>query len=537
MARETGKQRRSRIELDYYRRSDVFSRWRGGLTLAAMLVAAGFVAVGSFWSRDHGASGRILEPSRLASKGPLAGPHAMWDSTCAACHVGFTPINGSRWSPSLWTGSPAGDVQCKTCHAGPPHHASQLARDVSACAECHREHRGRDSSLLAMDDAACTACHRDLSRHRQPGAGPLAVADVVTRFDLEHHPDFIASRAARGVDRGRIKFSHARHLARGLPLVEGGKPFTFDALVPADRARYGWKPNQPTQTPVHLVDCMPCHQLDGDEYARGLARKVAGQVPAHTAGAYMLPVTYENDCRACHPLRFDPNLPDRQIRHGLSPRDVVDELRRIYAAEAVKEDPALLRRFVAPAPVPGRAAPKDERVEQAIADKVLTGSRLLFGSGVDEAVRRREHLPLGRGGCVECHNLKPFAGPLVRVEAVASLEIEPVVMNSLSFEHARFDHTAHRALECAACHVGASNSKENPDPGLLPKIARCVECHSPARSSEGRARGGAGVACTECHRYHNGDHPAQGIGARARQGAARMSIEQFLNGVSPVRDR
>jgi len=532
MSRETGKQRRSRIELDYYRRADALSRWRGGLTLAAILVAASFVAAGSIWSRHQAADSLILEPSRLASKGPLARPHAIWDSTCAACHVAFTPINGSRWTPSLWTGSQAGDGACKTCHAGPPHHASQRAQDVPACALCHREHRGRDSSLLAMDDSACTACHRDLSRHRRPDAGPLAVAAVVTQFDLEHHPDFAAPSAAPR----RIKFSHARHMADGLTLEAGGARFTFADVDSAYRVRYGWTPQRGLAASVRL-ECASCHKLDGDEHAHGLARNVAGVVPARTVGTYMLPVTYENDCRACHTLPFDPNLPGRQIRHGLSPHDVVDELRQLYSAEAVKKDPALLRRFVAPQLIPGQAAPKDQRVEQAIRDKVVTAAKLLFGSVIDEAVRRREHLPLGRRGCVECHNLTPSSKPLVRVEAVASLEIEPVVINCVWFDHARFDHTAHRALECSECHAGASNSRENPDPGLLPRIARCVECHAPAQSSAGRARGGAGVACTECHRYHNGDHPAQGVGARARRGAARMSIERFLSGGPPLRDR
>jgi len=536
MARETGKQRRSRIELDYYRRSDALSRWRGGLTLAAVLVAAGFVAAGSIWSRHPAANALIPEPGRLASKGPLSRPHAIWDSTCAACHVAFTPIDGSRWTPSLWTGSQAGDRECKTCHAGPPHHASQRAQDVPACAACHREHRGVDSSLLAMEDSACTTCHGDLSTHRQPDGGPLAVAPKVTHFDLKRHPEFTAAPTAGAAGQGRIKFSHARHIADGLAIEAGGARFTFADVDPGYRARYGWTPRQGLETPVQL-ECAACHQLDGDEYAQGLARNVAGVVPVRTPGAYMLPVTYENDCRACHPLPFEPSRPGRQIRHGLSPREVVDELRQLYAAEAAKEDPALLRRFVPPRPIPGQSAPKDQRFEQAIEDKVLTAVKLLFGSEIDEGVRRREHLPLGRGGCVECHNLKPTAGRVVRVEAVAAREIEPVVMNSLWFEHARFDHTAHRALKCSECHAGATNSKENPDPGLLPKIAHCVECHAPAQSTAGRARGGASVACTECHRYHNGDHPAQGLGASARRGAARMSIERFLSGGPPVRDR
>ena len=41
------------------------------------------------------------------------------------------------------------------------------------------------------------------------------------------------------------------------------------------------------------------------------------------------------------------------------------------------------------------------------------------------------------------------------------------------------------------------------------------------------------MACTECHRYHNGDHPFQGVGAAARRGAAELSLERFLSLADP----
>jgi hypothetical protein len=64
-----------------------------------------------------------------------------------------------------------------------------------------------------------------------------------------------------------------------------------------------------------------------------------------------------------------------------------------------------------------------------------------------------------------------------------------------------------------------------------------VDCHAPAEIGNGRVRGGASVACTECHRYHNGDHPTQGLGATARRGVTGMSLEQFLSGETPSRPR
>jgi hypothetical protein len=249
----------------------------------------------------------------------------------------------------------------------------------------------------------------------------------------------------------------------------------------------------------------------------------------------MLAVTYENHCRACHPLQFDQNLPDRQVRHGVSPRDVVDELRQFYTAEVIRADPALLQRFLPPRPLPGRPMPREvASAGQAVEDKLLTAVKLLFGSGVDQVVRKREGLPPGRRGCVECHELKSSAQPFVRSEAASNLEIQPVVVRSLWFESAVFNHATHRALECATCHADVPESKDQ-SRLLLPSIDQCVGCHAPASNRDGQVRGGVSRACTECHRYHNGGHPAQGVGASARRGAAAMSLERFLSGGAATR--
>ena len=76
MIEETGKRRRSRIELGYYRAPDRLSRWRGRLCLIAMLAAAAWLATSAIASRSVTSHAWLLEPSRLASKGPLAQAHA-----------------------------------------------------------------------------------------------------------------------------------------------------------------------------------------------------------------------------------------------------------------------------------------------------------------------------------------------------------------------------------------------------------------------------------------------------------------------------
>jgi hypothetical protein len=522
MIEETGKRRRSRIELGYYRAPDRLSRWRGRLCLIAMLAAAAWLATSAIASRSVTSHSWSLEPSRLASKGPLAQAHAIWDSTCDACHVAYAPINGSRWAPAPWAGSHAGSKKCTACHAGPAHHQSERPEDVPDCAECHRDHRGRDASLTATDDSACTTCHQNLAAHRDTRAGPLTVTGSVTRFDRKHHPDLTASWAARSADSRRIKFNHALHLAAGLTLQAGGAPLTFAQLTEPERARHGWKDQQPLNSPVQLA-CASCHESEAVDRAQ------SGE--ARTGGAYMLPIVYESHCAACHPLHFDAKLPEIQARHGISAQEVLTQLKQLYTTEAVNADPELLRQFVPTRPVPGEAALEANlRIQQAIDDKVVTAAKLLFGAALDEQVRRQAKLPAGRRGCVLCHTLKPAAGPIVSLGSLRALEIEPPLMTPVWQKSASFNHKTHRALACAECHAGASTSKENGDQPLLPGINTCVACHAQAGSQQAGQPGGARTACTECHRYHNGDHPEQGLGARARRGDVEQSLDSFLKG-------
>lgn len=518
---ETGKQRRSRIELGYYHKPDAAARRRGRLTLIALAAAAAWITAAPIWDGRGDAGIRFFQQARLASKGPLARPHAMWDSRCEACHAPFASINDSHWRPAFAGETHAADRKCQTCHAGSPHHKSQLERDVPSCAECHSDHRGRDASLLAMADSVCTSCHADLARHRDPAAGELLTAPTATRFDADpaHHPAFTPSGDAVGPDSGRVRFSHARHMAKGLAGEPKGVEWTFANLDPADRAHYGWTPGR-DQDPVQLR-CDSCHRLEADGPAAARAA---------TTGAAMLPIRYERDCRSCHSLFFDPKEPSRRVRHGLRPREVVGDLRQFYMAQAVLSDPALLGRLVPARPMPGRLGPAEaKRAQEAAADKTLAALKRLFGSSSLAGVGRDQGIPLGRGGCVECHELKPASRPLVDQAGALELEIVPVTARSTWFESARFNHAAHRALDCAACHAGVAKSRDQ-SRLLLPKANDCVSCHAPFTLRNGRSLGGAGVSCVECHRYHKSDEPGRGAGATARRGALEMTVDQFLSG-------
>jgi class III cytochrome C family protein len=251
----------------------------------------------------------------------------------------------------------------------------------------------------------------------------------------------------------------------------------------------------------------------------------------------MLPVTYGSHCRSCHPLKFDPRFPNGEMRHGSTPHELLGELRQFYAAQAANADPELLRRFLPPRPVPGRQVDqKLPRVEEAIDQKVLAASRILLGSG--------------QKGCAQCHELAPSSVPLVHSADISKVEVRPVNVPRLWFVRARFDHSAHRSLQCLSCHPQAPASSHSSQllschpqaPAsshssqlLLPGIEICASCHGTARSEDGRVRGGAGSHCTECHLYHNGDHPLQGNGASTRGVAARRTINELLNAGADAR--
>jgi hypothetical protein len=308
----------------------------------------------------------------------------------------------------------------------------------------------------------------------------------VSRFDgrPEHHPEFARLRLGDGKDTGTVRFNHQLHLAGGLTLEPGGRPFVLGQIPTAFWHRYGTKAGQDPMAPVTL-DCASCHEPEG-EAGRG-------------GGAYMRAVSYEAHCRACHPLHFDPEQPEVAARHGVPPRAVVDEIRKAYTTQVLEENPRLLERRVASRPVPG--PPDDPGIEparKAVDNKLKVALRVLFGPG--------------KGGCVECHTLSRELPPLSAVREVETADVIPPGIPAVWFGKARFDHSAHRSMGCAGCHRRAAGSSVSSDL-LLPGVGECSQCHGAPASQTGTARGGAGSSCVECHRYHKGRYTLLGLGA------------------------
>ena len=101
----TTKKLAQRIDLDYFKRANVLTRWEWWLSIAAV---AAFLA----WIGVHFAAG----DRRVYSAGSLAPAHAVLTRQCSACHLSELGFFRAQVS----------DAKCEACHDGSMHHASQL---------------------------------------------------------------------------------------------------------------------------------------------------------------------------------------------------------------------------------------------------------------------------------------------------------------------------------------------------------------------------------------------------------------------------
>ncbi len=503
---ETGRQRAARIPLDYYKHTTPLDRGRGWRALAlAALLTLGAAATGWF----AGSQGQ-----GYYSRGPVAAVHATWEDNCTACHTPFTPITGEAWP-----GRFIGDVhelnqKCETCHAGTVHHVNQ--NQELACASCHHDHRGRDASLVRVADADCLRCHREIAKFTKDGEHLPA---NVTGFLADQHPPFqMGARAPDPTYRGKITFSHQLHLSPGIAIKDGKNPTKVsDIADPAERERY--RGAGPDDDRVQL-DCASCHQLDRD-----------GRKPARSAGANLLPVSYADHCKTCHPLGFDDSQPHLNVPHRMQPPELHLFLSGLYLNRLPAAAPDATERQPPP-----RIRPDHPRADDA--DALARRVQVL------ERVKRAESaLYYGGKGCGLCHQYLqdvPGDDPLAAPRSVLPSPVEGVWLT-----RAKFNHVAHRAVNCKECHAraypDAANVSRLKDEivtasgpgGKLSGLRLCQECHAPATVRDGQPHGGARYDCVECHRYHNGDHALGGLGAKERGARQPGGIAEFLSGGRP----
>lgn len=528
MIRETGKDRWRRVPKDYFKKSDGLQKTKLLVSAVAAVLALGWCAMGVGWTSAKSPSTDLN--SLRANHGELARVHTTWQNRCEACHVPFESIDGR---PLLSTKSSpdarSSDKLCMSCHAGPAHHAAMIPDEVKGCAECHRDHQGRDFSLVRLNDNECTHCHQALEAHINTASKPAAtrVFSNVSKFNKNDHPPFHPEAAAvkdgKLEDRGKLKFNHALHMMPGIVRDDQETPYTVDKIpIAADRARY--QKSGSLKNPVKL-ECTSCHVLDATEIKAAANPAVASfDLPTRNPGRYYLPINYQTQCRACHTLTFDPrqDMKDVEVPHGVQPDQVIDFLYRTYARKAV-EDPGVLSRKVDGINLPGKR-PKESTAGKLLVESVNNATRFLFEN---------------RTSCVECHSVQTDAkGTPTRVE--------PTKVPEIWFTHASFDHSAHRGVSCRDCHARSyaldADNKKNAAASvvstdvLIPGIDNCVQCHAPVKGSGWFAKasnevsGGASYDCTECHRYHNGDNVMQGSGALAQDADRERTISAFLLG-------
>lgn len=464
---ESGRDRVGRIDRSYHGRWDRLEWAKYGV--AAAFVAATLALWG--WSVNRGEAGWLTSP------GPVASPHAAWESQCGACHAAAGAVRPGTFA-SAWWGTPVTAAErCVVCHKAPAHDPKDPAASQD-CAACHHDHQGRNFSLVRLDDETCLNCHRDLEG-RLHCSGPFAATT---------HPPFSGVPAK---EKSGMTFTHALHLRAGLR--GKGREFTLDRLSEDDRKRYS---RYQTKEGLKL-ECAACHRLDRDEQDRPGAE--AGRRPRH-GGAGFEPVRFEDHCRACHPQRLHPEDPARQAPHGLQLAELTSLLRGDLLARLGPRP----RLDASPdRPTPGREPrrlPPPRDVEHEVTR--------LVGLAVE-----------GRDGCALCHQMTKAAPP-----KIVPTEVRPVWL-----EHGLFDHAAHRAVTCQECHAKAAISVEASDV-LVPGIDTCVTCHAPQSRGPGLTTGGVRSRCTDCHQYHRGTHPLQGRGSAPRDAGRKRSASDLLNG-------
>jgi predicted CXXCH cytochrome family protein len=380
---------------------------------------------------DRSVSGAPSFLGILWNPGEISNPHRYFAQNCATCHQGVFAVVQS--------------AACLACHQKIGNHfesaaavdGDQMRRQFQAtrCAECHEEHRGL-RGLVIREGALCIRCHGSLAE-TLPNGG---VRDV--RSFPNGHPQFrvtlISDAAKRRVDRvdlnsnpkpadhPNLVFSHAAHL-----VSEG-----FPAL--------GYKP----------MVCSDCHM-------------------AEPSGQGFLGITYKGQCQRCHALKFDAELPWKEVPHGDDARAQA-EVEGFYASIALRQGvperpaPGIERRLPGDSSEPPSQAP-DRRAW--VAQKTTQALGIIF----DE-----------KRGCYYCHVSDPGRG---------QFRVAPVAILTRFLPPARFDHAKHAPVDCDNCH-NARQSQSSSDV-LVPGIGRCITCHG-GESTAYRAQS----TCTSCHVFH-----------------------------------
>jgi hypothetical protein len=476
---ESAKQRSLRVPLDHYEQPDplVRAKWKISVVVAAIVATyAGWLLVGTRAAQEQ------------ASPGKLAAAHATWNDDCLVCHKSFEPLRSDAVSlMALFGGQESHrkslDEGCIKCHKTPDHHVSAKADELLTCASCHRDHKGLAADIVRPADTMCLGCHREIEVHRTgPSALSPHVANITGFGQLATggkgpHPDFRSLES----DPSNIKFNHWLHMQPGIAARDAKKLLKLADLDESWQTKYA---SYAKADGLMQLDCAACHQPDVN-------------------GAYMQPIAFEEHCRACH--RLELKVADgpvvAEVPHGLSAERLATVVSGLLLAAEQK-------RSNLPALVP------DESGALPLVPGKTLGANLAQKISADVLGRRNLATREITTKCMECHHSRLATG----ASESDALEVLPPEIPQVWLRHARFDHRAHRHVECKTCHQDAYAYEHHDEPLFLAppagaKQARdgaqvmiaglenCATCHAPAVGKTGGAR----HDCAECHKYHGGD--------------------------------
>ena len=460
----------------YFHRPTRLATGKTVLSLLALLASSGWAV--------YDAAADPADPI-AHSHGDLANPHVAWEKDCAACHTTFCGAD--------FTGDPLSafdarqrwqTLTCEKCHAGPAHRADVNAAGAewhNRCNNCHRDHAGRSNSLTRPDDSACVHCHSDPTAFT---AHSGSSARSITSFNGDH-PAFSSLLGFDPATDRKLKFNHSLHTTSELADSSGT---------------------------TRKLDCSSCHTLDSEIVGRPATNRARTRAP----GNYFQLVRYEAHCSNCHPVHtptYRSNgsiIEHTAVPHGLQSEETRDWLAGRYALLLTKAQPLAP---AAPKLPGGRIDRAPERTTEArsFRDEV----ERLSNAAYDTIFRQPKSIGEAREekGCMKCHTGTGNAERL----------IERIPDKSVWLTKAKFDHASHRATKCGECHPATGFPSGNPpvekEPVAILGLENCKTCHAP---------GGVRHGCTDCHAYHNGDHPLQGRGAKARDPREPKGLEALF---------
>lgn len=373
----------------------------------------------AFSGIDHWQSTSDFSLAASWSAGELSAGHAVFGAKCTVCHQqAFREV---------------GDSVCTGCHqnvtgAADTRHEHYAMPDTMHCADCHRDHKGKDG--LAMPGSSrCVECHAGLKQQM----ADTQYADAADFGKL--HPVF------------RI----------GMAKVGGG----VNLVAPEDKAALIEKTGLKLSHKIHMAEkglagarsdivmkCRDCHRLED-------------------SGEHFAPIEMKRDCQqsGCHRLYYGEPVGGRALHGPVS--SVTQYVREFYLNEVSTQ--------------PGAQHPECRQLKGNATQRMLDCVNRLSQQTLATSVFRKDQ------GCGECHEITQL-GDTPGDWQFAQVKIARDWHSTSVFSHAK--HSATECTEChdkknssssadismpgiekcRQCHTGERKAKYKVASG-------CASCH------------------------------------------------------------